>query len=107
MSAEVSGGGQRPHGRYYTELLPPSPERGLQATVQELLDAGERKEWHLVGVAGGLPESGVLLFGIQPIPASEEPSFGKFGEVTLRRGPDREAPALYFAVVGRPATNLN
>jgi hypothetical protein len=35
---------------------------GLQATVQELLDAGERKEWQLVGVAGGLPEGGVLLF---------------------------------------------
>ena len=61
MSAEVSGGGQPPHGRYYAELVPPSPE-GLQATVQELLDAGERKEWHLVGVAGGLPEGGVLLF---------------------------------------------
>jgi hypothetical protein len=62
MSAEVSGGGQPPHGRYYAELVPPYLERGLQATVQELLDAGERKEWHLVGVAGGLPEGGVLLF---------------------------------------------
>ena len=63
MSAEVSGGGQPPHGRYYAELVhPSSPEKGLQATVQELLDAGERKEWHLVGVAGGLPEGGVLLF---------------------------------------------
>ena len=62
MSAEVSGGGQSPHGRYYAELVPPSPERGLQAAVQELLDAGERKEWHLAGVAGGLPEGGVLLF---------------------------------------------
>ena len=65
MAAEVSGGGQPPplHGRYYAELVPPSsPEMGLQATVQELLDAGERKEWHLVGVAGGLPEGGVLLF---------------------------------------------
>jgi len=64
MAAEVSGGGQPPlHGRYYAELVPPSsPERGLQAAVQELLDAGERKEWHLVGVAGGLPEGGVMLF---------------------------------------------
>ncbi len=62
MSAEVSGGGQPPHGRYYAELVPPFPEEGLQVTVQELLDAGERKEWHLVGVAGGLPEGGVLLF---------------------------------------------
>lgn len=61
MSSDVSG--QPPHGRYYAELVPPSyPERGLQATVQELLDAGERKEWQLVGVAGGLPEGGLLLF---------------------------------------------
>jgi hypothetical protein len=62
MSSEVSG--QPPHGRYYAELVPPSssPQKGLQATVQELLDAGERKQWHLVGVAGGLPEGGVLLF---------------------------------------------
>src|SRR4028119_93867 len=49
MSAEVSGGGQPPHGRYYAELVPPSPEEGLQATVQEPLDAGERKEGHLAG----------------------------------------------------------
>ena len=62
MSAEVSGGGQPPHGRYYAGLVPPFPKRGLQATVQELLGLGERKEWHLVGVAGSLPEGGVLLF---------------------------------------------
>ena len=48
MSSEVSG--QLPHGRYYAELVPSSsPEIGLQATVQELLDAGERKEWELTG----------------------------------------------------------
>ena len=29
MAAEVSGGGQPPHGLYYAELVPPSPERGL------------------------------------------------------------------------------
>ena len=63
MAAEVSGGGQPPHGRYYAELVvPPSPEVGVQAAAQELLDAGERREWHLVGVAGGLPEGGLLLF---------------------------------------------
>ena len=61
MPSELSG--QPSHGRYYAELLPPaSAEKGLQATVQELLDAGEGKQWHLVGVAGGLPEGGVLLF---------------------------------------------
>ena len=50
MSYEVSGGSPPPHGRFYAELVPPSsPERGLQATVQEMLDAGERKEWHLLG----------------------------------------------------------
>jgi hypothetical protein len=78
VSAEVSGGGPPPHGRYYAELVPPSsPERGLQVTVQDLLDAGERKEWHLVGVAGGLPEGAFSSFGIRRIPASEEASFGR------------------------------
>jgi hypothetical protein len=62
VSAEVSGGDEPPHARYYAELVPPSPETNLQVTVQSLLDAGERKEWHLVGVAGGLPGGGVLLF---------------------------------------------
>jgi hypothetical protein len=62
VAAEVSGGGQPPHGRYYAELVPPSPEGGLQAAAQELLNAGERREWLLVGVAGGLPEGGLLLF---------------------------------------------
>jgi hypothetical protein len=79
MSAEVSGGGQPPHGRYYAELVPPSPEKGLQATVQELLDAGERKEWHLVGVAGGLPEVECSSFGTPPIPALEGLNSGRFG----------------------------
>ena len=61
MSSEVSG--QPPHGRcYYAELVPPSsPEIGPQATVQELLDAGERKEWHLVGVEEEEPEAVELL----------------------------------------------
>jgi hypothetical protein len=54
------------------ELVSPSPESSLQATVQELLDAGERKEWHLVGVAGGLPEGGVILFW-----DTARPSFGR------------------------------
>ena len=30
--------------------------------LQEALDTGDRKEWHLAGVAGGLPEGGVVLF---------------------------------------------
>jgi hypothetical protein len=72
MSAEVSGGGQLPHGRYYAELVPPSPGTGLQTSVQELLDMGERKEWHLVGVASGLPEGGVILFW-----DTAHPSFGR------------------------------
>lgn len=72
MSAKVSSGGQPPHGRYYAELVSPSLETGLQATVQELLDAGERKEWHLVGVAGSLPEGGVILFW-----DTVHPSFGR------------------------------
>jgi len=76
MSAEVSGGGQPPHGRYFAELVPPSPERGLQAAVQELLDTGERKEWHLVGVAGGLPQGGVILFWDTAHPGFGRTQFG-------------------------------
>ena len=73
MAAAVSGGGHPPHGRYYAELVPTSPETGLQATVQELLDAGERKEWHLVGVAGGLPEGACSFLGYRASRLWEEP----------------------------------
>ena len=104
MAAAVSGGGHPPHGRYYAELVPTSPETGLQATVQGLLDAGERKEWHLVGVAGGLPEGGVLLFGIPRIPAMGGASFGRTGSMRLATPNGAELPPLlYFSYSRRPS----
>ena len=33
-----------------------------QEQLQSVLDAAEEKEWHLVGVAGGLPDGGMILF---------------------------------------------
>jgi len=40
--------------------------------LQEVLDAAERKGWHLVGVAGGLPDGGMILFW-----DTTRPSFGR------------------------------
>jgi hypothetical protein len=53
------------------ELLP--DERGnTREQIQDALDAGERKEWHLVGVSNVLPERGVILFW-----DTSRPSFGR------------------------------
>jgi hypothetical protein len=63
----------RPHGRYYAEhvrVTGSNPE----VQLQELLDAKEGKEWHLVGVAGGLPGGGMILFW-----DTTKPSFGRTG----------------------------
>jgi hypothetical protein len=43
-----------------------------QEQLQGVLDAAERKEWHLVGVAGGLPDWGMILFW-----NTQRPSFGR------------------------------
>jgi hypothetical protein len=104
VAAAVSGGGPPPHGRYYAELVPTFPETGLQATVQELLDAGERKEWHLVGVAGGLPEGACSSFGITRIPALGGASFGRTGAMRLATPNGAELPPpLYFSYSPRPS----
>ena len=71
MASEVAGGEIRSHGRYYAEYVwvtGTNPEIQLQ----EVLDAKEDKEWHLVGVAGGLQGGGVILFW-----DTAKPSFGK------------------------------
>lgn len=50
-----------PHGRYYAEhvqVVGDDPE----AQLLEMLDAKVGKEWHLVGVAGGLRVGGAILF---------------------------------------------
>ena len=68
---EESAGRGRPHGRYYAEYMQVNsgePREQLQA----VLDARDDQEWHLVGVVGGLPEGGVVLFW-----DTTRPSFGR------------------------------
>jgi hypothetical protein len=43
-----------------------------EAQLQDVLDAKEGKEWHLVGVAGGFKDGGVVLFW-----DTARPSFGR------------------------------
>ena len=40
--------------------------------MQAVLDEKEAEEWHLVGVAGGLPKGGMILFW-----DTQRPSFGR------------------------------
>jgi hypothetical protein len=63
----------RPHGRYYAEHLRVTGSNP-EVHLQEVLDAKEGKEWHLVGVAGGLPGGGTILFW-----DTTKPSFGRTG----------------------------
>jgi hypothetical protein len=44
----------------------------VQQQLQGVLDTAEEKEWHLVGVAGGLPDGGMVLFW-----DTKRPSFGR------------------------------
>lgn len=63
----------RPSGsRYYAEHVRLSQETEPQEQLQSVLEAAEEKEWHLVGVAGGLPEGGMILFW-----DTKRPSFGR------------------------------
>ena len=50
----------------------PNQRENTREQIQEALDAGERKEWHLVGVSNVLPEGGVILFW-----DTSRPSFGR------------------------------
>lgn len=72
--AEDSGNGreQQWHGRYYAEYVQVTSETEPQEGLREVLEAGESKEWHLVAVAGGLPNGGMVLFW-----DTARPSFGR------------------------------
>ncbi len=59
-------------GRYHAEHVRLTQETEPQQQLQSVLDAAEEKEWHLVGVAGGLPEGGMILFW-----DTKRPSFGR------------------------------
>jgi hypothetical protein len=71
MTSEAIEREAAPHGRYYAEhVRVTGGNPGVQ--LQEVLDAKEGKEWHLVGVAGGLQGDGVILFW-----DTAKPSFGR------------------------------
>ena len=50
------------HGRYYAQELIMDQDANIREQIQDALDAGERLEWHLLGVSDVLPERGVILF---------------------------------------------
>ena len=62
----------RTGGRYRPEYVQVAREAEPQEQLQEVLDAAERQGWHLVGVAGGLPDGGMILFW-----DTARPSFGR------------------------------
>ena len=64
--------GQTSVGRYYAEHVRLSRDREPHEQLQGVLDGAEEKVWHLVGVAGGLPDGGVVLFW-----DTKRPSFGR------------------------------
>ena len=68
---ETAARGGLPHGRYYAEHVQVAGN-DPEAQLQEVLDAKVGKEWHLVGVAGGLRGGGVILFW-----DTTKPSFGR------------------------------
>jgi hypothetical protein len=72
MSNERAPEEARPRGRYHTQYVSVSNEAEIQEELREILDAAEAREWHLFGVAGGLPEGGMVLFW-----DTTRPSFGR------------------------------
>jgi hypothetical protein len=71
MAREPNIRANRTHGRYYAEYVKATSDEP-QEQLQILLDEKDASEWHLVGVAGGLPEGGIILFW-----DTERPSFGR------------------------------
>lgn len=50
------------HGRYYAQELVLGQATSKREQIQDALDAGDSREWHLVAVSDGLVEGGVVLF---------------------------------------------
>jgi hypothetical protein len=63
---------EQQHGRYFAQELLPDDRGNTREQIQDALDAGERQEWHLVGVCAVVPERGVILFW-----DTARPSFGR------------------------------
>ena len=62
----------QPHGRYFAQELVLEENAEGRGLIQDALDAGERKEWRLVGVSDVPPERRVVLFW-----DTARPSFGR------------------------------
>ena len=60
------------HGRYFAQEFALDRNANVREQIQDALDTGETKEWHLVGVSDVLPERGVILFW-----DTARPSFGR------------------------------
>ncbi len=82
MPGDPIAPGSRARTRYYAEYVPVDPEE-VPGQLQEVLDEKEAEEWHLVGVAGGLPKGGMILFW-----DTQRPNFGrtKWGRSSERGG---------------------
>ena len=50
------------HRRYYAQELALDQATNKTAQIQDALDAGDSREWHLVGVSDVLVEGSVILF---------------------------------------------
>jgi len=62
------------HGRYYAQELVLDQATSKREQIQDALDAGDSREWHLVGVSDVLVEGGVVLFW-----DTDWPKVGSFG----------------------------
>jgi hypothetical protein len=71
MVSDPSTKEREAHGRYYAEYVGEVSDEP-RGHLQALLDEKDGREWHLVGVVGGLPKGSIVLFW-----DTEKPSFGR------------------------------
>ena len=62
----------QPQGRYFAQELVLDEKAEASGPIQDALDAGEKKEWRLVGVSDVPPGRRVVLFW-----NTARPSFGR------------------------------
>ncbi len=74
MPSDPAVGGRRTPKRYHAEYVRVSTSEP-RGQLQAVLDEKDNEEWHLVGVAGGLPEGGMVL-----VWDTQRPSFGRTSE---------------------------
>jgi hypothetical protein len=53
---------EQPHGRYYAQELVLDQATNKREQIQDALNAGDSRGWHLVAVSDVLVEGGVVLF---------------------------------------------